>query len=678
MSLIESATRHRSDIDGLRALAVLPVVLFHAEISGFSGGFVGVDVFFVISGYLITFILLRSLDREEFSLAKFYERRIRRILPALVAMSAITALVAICVLPPRDLQSFGKSLVATALFYSNFHFSTLLGYFDAPASMLPLLHTWSLGVEEQFYIVWPIALYFAYRLKLTRNALTILVTILLITSLAYAQVKSTGHNADRYFYLPQSRAWELMIGALLALGVFPQLSAKWQRDLAGLAGIVMIVIAITMFDADTPFPSLWTLVPCVGAVLVIWAGGSGDNAGSRLLSWSPLVFVGLISYSLYLWHWPIFVFAGLMSEHGISTVQSLALIALSLVAATVSWRLIEQPYRKTPQESQSSPRPYLIGGLGAVAAMAAVGIAMNVTIGLPGRLDAEVLRFYQASKSINPLRNTCHTDGVVPRPAERCTVPKPGSGLDILVWGDSHADALFPAFQILAERNGWTARQATKSGCLPVLGADRVSVGKATKYRNCGAYNLAMLEIVKRERPKLVVLAGRWSLFTTGNDGRRFFLVDSESNEISKAASDKVLNRSLARTVQSIESLGMQVLLVGQAPEFEGDPNMCFVRKRMAGAAVDKCLRQNEEGAMARIRVSNGILSRIAERHPNIRLLFLHPFFCEQGYCLAGRNVEPLYSNQDHISLFAAKQIGAFLQSGQGKALFGGRLSLQN
>ena len=394
------------------------------------------DVFFVISGYLITFILLRSLDREEFSLAGFYERRIRRILPALVAMSAITALVAICVLPPRDLQSFGKSLVATALFYSNFHFSTLLGYFDAPASTRPLLHTWSLGVEEQFYIVWPIALYFAYRLKLTRNALTILVTILLIASLAYAQVKSTGQDADRFFYLPQSRAWELMIGALLALGVFPQLSSRWQRDLTSLAGIVMIVIAVTMFDAGTPFPSLWTLVPCIGAVLVIWAGGSGDNAGSRLLSWSPLVFVGLISYSLYLWHWPIFVFAGIMTEHGITTVQSLALIALSLFAAAVSWRLIEQPYRTTSHESQSSPTPYLIGGAGAMAAMVAVGIAMNVTIGLPGRLDAEVLRFYQASKSINPLRNTCHTDGVVPRPAERCTVPNSNGGLDILVWGE--------------------------------------------------------------------------------------------------------------------------------------------------------------------------------------------------------------------------------------------------
>jgi peptidoglycan/LPS O-acetylase OafA/YrhL len=673
-----AATQYRSDIDGLRALAVLPVVLFHANLPGFSGGFVGVDVFFVISGYLITLILLRSLDGEEFSLAKFYERRVRRILPALIAMSAITALVAICVLPPRELQSFGKSLLATALFYSNFHFSTLTGYFDAPASTRPLLHTWSLGVEEQFYIVWPIVLYLAYRLKLTRNALTILVVGLLVVSLAYAQAKSTGGNADRFFYLPQTRAWELMVGALLALGVFPRLGTRWQRDLAGLAGIVLIGIAVTAFDAGTPFPSLWTLVPCIGAVLVIWAGGSGDNAASRLLSWTPLVFVGLISYSLYLWHWPIFVFAGLMTEDGITTVQSLALIALSFVVSTASWRLIEKPYRQTSPEGETSPKAYLVGGMGAMAAMAAVGIAMNVTAGLPGRLDADSFRFYNASNSVNPLQSTCDALDATPRPAEPCTVPKPGSNLDILVWGDSHADSLFPAFQLLAERNGWTARQATKSGCPPVLGAERFTVGETKRYQNCGAYNQAMLEVVKRERPKLVVLVGRWSQYTTGNERRRSFLVDSESKEINKAASEQVLNRSLLRTVQSIESLGMQVLLVGQAPEFEGDPNMCFVRKQMAGAPVDKCLRQDEEGAMARIRVSNAILTRIAESHPNIRLLFLHPFFCEQGHCLAGRNAEPLYSNKHHISFFAARQIGTILQQGHVKALFEGRLPLTN
>ena len=673
-----AATRYRSDIDGLRALAVLPVVMFHADLPGFSGGFVGVDVFFVISGYLITLILLRSLDGEEFSLAKFYERRVRRILPALVAMSAITALVAICVLPPRDMQAFGKSLLSTALFYSNFRFSTLTGYFDAPASAQPLLHTWSLGVEEQFYIVWPIVLYLAYRLKLTRNALTILVAVLLVVSLAYAQAKSTGSNADRFFYLPQTRAWELMVGALLALGVFPRLGSRWQRDLAGLAGIVLIGVAVTAFDAGTPFPSLWTLVPCVGAALVIWAGGSGDNAASRLLSWSPLVFVGLISYSLYLWHWPIFVFAGLMTEDGLTTVQSLGLIALSFIVAAASWRLIEQPYRRTSAESETSSKAYLVGGMGAMAAMAAVGIAMNVTAGLPGRLDAESYRFYNASNSVNPFRKACHTDGDTPRSAERCTIPKPGSGLDILVWGDSHADALFPAFQLLAERNGWTARQATKSGCPPVLGADNVSVGETRKYRNCAGYNLAMLEIVKRERPKLVVLAGRWSLYTTGNERRRYFLVDSESEDVSKAASEKTLNRSLLRLVQSIERLGTQVLLVGQAPEFEGDPNTCFVQKRMNGTAVEKCLRQDEERAMARLRVSNGILSRIAESHPNVRVLFLHPFFCEQGYCLGGRNAEPLYSSKDHISFFAARQIGTTLQQGHVKALFEGRLPLTN
>jgi peptidoglycan/LPS O-acetylase OafA/YrhL len=193
---------YRPDIDGLRAVAVLPVVLFHAHVVGFGGGYVGVDIFFVISGYLISLILLRSLDRDAFRITTFYERRIRRILPALAAMALVATAAAIWLLPPRELQAFGRSLQATALFYSNFHFATLTGYFDAPASTRPLLHTWSLGVEEQFYIVWPIALYLAYRLKLGRKTLIILVSLLLVASLSIAEWKSDGPSSARYFFLP--------------------------------------------------------------------------------------------------------------------------------------------------------------------------------------------------------------------------------------------------------------------------------------------------------------------------------------------------------------------------------------------------------------------------------------------------------------------------------------------
>lgn len=665
---------YRADIDGLRALAVVPVVLFHANMAGFSGGFVGVDIFFVISGYLISLILLRALDHDRFSLADFYERRIRRIVPALVAMSAITALAAICLLPPRELQSFGKSLIATALFYSNFFFSKSVGYFDPPASSQPMLHTWSLGVEEQFYIVWPLLLYGAYRLKLTRRALIILVASLLVASLIFAEIKSAGAGADRYFYRPQSRVWELMIGALLALGLVPQLRIKWQRDLAGVAGLIFIVVAIMMFDAGTPFPSLWTLVPCLGAALVIWAGGSGANVASSLLSLRPLVFVGLISYSLYLWHWPIFVFANVLTEHALTKWHSVLLVALSFVVAIASWRIVEQPYRKGGNEIRLSPNVYLAGGGGAIAAMVAVGMVLRVTEGLPGRLDAEALQFYRASGAVNPLRAHCNIYNATPGSAELCTVPRADRPLDVLVWGDSHASALFPALRLLAEQNGGTVRQMTKASCPPILGAERHYTIGPTRLSDCSKHNLIVLETIKASRPKLIVLAARWSRDTTGNPQDPNFLIDLEDQEISKAASERVLQRAIDRTVRTIRELGISVLLIGQAPEFEENPNACFVRKRMIGADAQQCLRQDRNRLLARLKVSNEILSNIAASQSGVGILYLHSFFCEEKHCHAARNSEPFYTDANHISLFAARQIGSMLISKWGQSLLAGNV----
>jgi peptidoglycan/LPS O-acetylase OafA/YrhL len=662
---------YRPDIDGLRAVAVLPVVLFHAHVVGFGGGYVGVDIFFVISGYLISLILLRSLDRDAFRITTFYERRIRRILPALAAMALVATAAAIWLLPPRELQAFGRSLQATALFYSNFHFATLTGYFDAPASTRPLLHTWSLGVEEQFYIVWPIALYLAYRLKLGRKTLIILVSLLLVASLSIAEWKSDGPSSARYFFLPQSRAWELMIGALLALGAFPQILSKWQRDVAGLAGLAMIAVAVTLFSESTPFPSVWALVPCGGAALVIWAGASGDNIASRILSMPPLVFVGLISYSLYLWHWPVFVFAGIYAQRTLTLPEAFALIALSLVLATLSWKLIEQPFRRR-REGGASPKPYLIGGVCAIVAMAAVGLGLNASAGLPGRLDAQTLRFEQASRAINPLRKQCHTEGDVPRPAAFCTVPpSKDRNYDILVWGDSHADAFFPAIRIVAERSGLSARQASKSGCPPLLGADRVDRRRDTaSVHNCKQYNQAMLDQLREQRPKLVVLAGRWSLFTAPRSGQASFIVDSDGAELTVEASRRALKRSLERTVDAITKLGIPVLLIGQAPEIHRNPNVCYVRNRMLGKSVEPCIRQAVADAEALLGTSNDILTAIAATRPKVRLLRLDTLFCEGGTCSAVRDGEPLYNDWSHISRYAAPPIAESLLSPAYNELF--------
>ena len=321
---------HRRDIDGLRALAVMPVVFFHAGLTGFHGGFVGVDIFFVISGYLITSIIVTSFDGGRNSLAWFYERRIRRILPAFVAMVIATTVAGVILLPPLDLADFGLSALTAAGFSSNIFFSNSVDYFAGPKYMMPLLHTWSLGVEEQFYILWPFLLLACYRIGLRRGGVILLAAFIVACSLTYAQAAMTTTGSAGVFYLPQARVWELMLGAILAFHLVPKIAPLWLRNALGLLGVGLILFAITQFSSTTPFPGVWALFPCLGAALIIHTGQNGDTIVSKALSFGVFVFIGLISYSLYLWHWPIFAFAQNYWEHPFNSGEAVILIVSSI------------------------------------------------------------------------------------------------------------------------------------------------------------------------------------------------------------------------------------------------------------------------------------------------------------------------------------------------------------
>ena len=274
----ERKLAYRPDLDGLRALAVLSVVFFHFDFGTFGGGFVGVDIFFVISGYLITSIIVGELESGSFSFARFYERRIRRIVPALIVMLAATSIAAIALFPPKELAQFGLSAAAAAVFCSNIFFAFQTNYFAGPDTMMPLLHTWSLGVEEQFYIVWPLLLFTCYRIG-SRLAVSALVVGLAVASLAYSEWGTTSKYAAQLFYLLQSRAWELMFGAILALGLVPRIDNRWLRDGLALFGVGLIAFAVTQFSSVTPFPGLWATIPCLGAVLIIFTGTATRHGG---------------------------------------------------------------------------------------------------------------------------------------------------------------------------------------------------------------------------------------------------------------------------------------------------------------------------------------------------------------------------------------------------------------
>ena len=370
---------YRREIDGLRALAVLPVILFHAGFSGVSGGFVGVDVFFVISGYLITVIILEELAAGRFTVAGFYERRARRILPALFFVLLACLPLAWWLLLPTELVDFGKSVSAVAVFASNILFWLQTDYFAATAEQIPLLHTWSLAVEEQYYLMFPLFMLAAWGLG--KRWLAGLIALVALLSLGWSEWL-WRNSVEANFYLIPSRAWELMVGALAAFYLQKNQAAQGvMAQAASVLGLVLLGYAVFFFDDGIPFPSVYALVPTLGAVLLILFATSATWVG-KLLASPPLVWVGLISYSAYLWHQPLFVFARLQALEEPSVSFMAGLCVMTLVLAWFSWRFVEKPFR---DRSRFTRTQIFSGAVISSLLFIAVGATLVLTDGFAGR-----------------------------------------------------------------------------------------------------------------------------------------------------------------------------------------------------------------------------------------------------------------------------------------------------
>lgn len=338
---------YRADVDGLRAVAVVAVLLFHAGWTRFSGGFVGVDVFFVISGFVIALSLFRDLDAGRFSLSGFFARRARRILPALTAVLLGTLLVSLLIVPPIYFGSFADSLMAASLFFSNVHFWHTSSYFNSDSAFRPLLHTWSLGVEEQFYLAAPILLLAIQRFLGRRWRLV--VTLCFLVSFGLNLFGSYHGHLDAAFYLPFTRAWEFLLGVLIALIPRPSL-VRGLREAGTIAGLALILGPVMIYGPATLFPGMAALWPCLGAAIVIWFGAPAGEAGaalvSRMLALPPIVWTGRLSYSLYLVHWPVLVLAPFILMRRLSFGETLAALALCFLLAWVLYRFVETPMRR--------------------------------------------------------------------------------------------------------------------------------------------------------------------------------------------------------------------------------------------------------------------------------------------------------------------------------------------
>jgi peptidoglycan/LPS O-acetylase OafA/YrhL len=475
--------KYRPDIDGLRCVAVLSVVAFHLSPARMSGGFVGVDVFFVISGYLISAIMFSEISQHKFSVVAVYERRARRIFPALFGMLIAVSAVMAFLLLPTEFTDYSKSVIAATFSASNFYFWQHSGYFDSPTSN-PLLHTWSLAVEEQFYILFPVFLILVR--KFFPRHLKTAVVALFFASLVAAQI-TLHYDVTAAFYLPYTRAWELLLGTIVALGFFPKLRNTVARNAATIAGIALITWSDFRYTEHTPFPGLAALVPCVGSALIIGAGEAGTSVVGKVLSWRPVVFLGLISYSLYLWHWPLIVLNGLglsvnlgglvphrfafllVSQTGIKAV----IVVLSVILATLSWRFVERPFRSHPRRIERGPLFALSG-----AVMALLLLCSTAVIYTHGFRDRFPPRAVQIASFLTPTgASTLGELGDCTITAENQSsvftnshcMPATSPEQTYLLVGDSHAGALWDGLK--ASMPGAQVPLAAVWGCRPAVHA---------------------------------------------------------------------------------------------------------------------------------------------------------------------------------------------------------------
>jgi peptidoglycan/LPS O-acetylase OafA/YrhL len=644
-------SRYRPDIDGLRALAVLAVLLFHYRVPGFRGGFVGVDVFFVISGFLITGLIHGEMREGRFSLRQFYERRIRRIFPALFVMLLVATLAAAILFFPFSLVRFGKSLLATAVFASNFEFWREAGYFDVAADQKPLLHLWSIAVEEQFYLLFPALLLLIGGRSKRRVALAL--AALLLASLGFS-IWSAHHASAAGYYLLPSRMWELMLGGLLAIGSLGDSLPRPLRELAAAAGLAMIGVATFAFSSHAPFPGYAALLPCLGAALILAAGeGAAIN---RALSLRPVVFVGLISYSLYLWHWPVYVFGRALLFRAPTPAEAALLIGLSVALAALSWRLVEQPFRS---RQWRWPSLALFRGAGAaMATAAACAVAFLVTAGLPQRYPANIRAILAEATDHEPRMHECF--GLTAqdvRAGHLCRIGAAASEASFLLWGDSHADALLPAVQSLARQRGRSGLFAGTDSCPPLLGVKRADTAK------CEGFNNAVAELATSPAIKEVILEARWAKNAEGSSfgeesGGRVHIYDDVSQGRTEAETRAVFYRGLERTVAALSHAGKKVVLVASVPEVGFPVPPVLARARMADP--NATLTTSAALYRARQKFVLWAFAQMKQRY-GVEIVYPERAFCGDGTCKVALNGRPLYRDAHHLSVYGASQLTPLL-----------------
>lgn len=610
----------RQDIDGLRAIAVLPIVFFHAGLSFLVGGFVGVDIFFVISGFLITTILNNDAQDRHFSILRFYHRRIVRIVPALFVMLACVMTFGTMFLLPVESQSLGRAAAATAVFGSNIHFWQTADYFAPAAETQPLLHTWSLGVEEQFYIFYPLLLLLLRKVAPARTRSVLFLVALLSFALGGYLVRTQPTAA---FYLLPARAWELAIGGLAAFGMAPRLRHPGVRQSAATGGLALILIGYLVIRASRGFPVPEALLPCLGTALILVYGET--TMVGRLLSARPLVYVGHISYSLYLWHWPIIALYLAFTGTHLDRYEAAGLIVASFACAVPSYHFIEQPFLRRFRSAR--PKRVLSVGIASLAltAFVATFLAFNAHRITAAPHDVVAIADYDDYANTAERAYQFRSGECFPGKAEANLPVHPASCMklsagraNILVLGDSHAAQYWRAISL--RYPGANVMQANASGCRPLIGA----TGAA---RCLAMMHYAFAVVLPTHRVDTVVLAARW-----------------QADEFGK----------LIPTIRSIRNSGARVVVVGPTIEYDGSFPILVARALWSGdaAAVGRLRKQAPHALDARMKAAMASIG--------VPYIDVQDIICPDGRCrLFAPGGAPMQFDYGHLTFPAARWVVA-------------------
>lgn len=658
--------KYRQEIDGLRAIAVLPVIFFHAGLLGFSGGFVGVDIFFVISGYLITNIILQETVAGSFSLANFYERRVRRILPSLFFVVFVSSIFAWFLLLPAEMKGFSKSLIGVVTFSSNFYFAKSIDYFATAAELKPLLHTWSLAVEEQFYFIFP--LLFIVFWRFFSKKIVILFILMMILSIAFAQYGVTHLKVESFFLLP-SRAWELLLGSLMAFylaGAYRMPLHTILENTLGIIGFSLILYSIFVFNNNTPSPSVFTLFPTIGTCLIILFASQKTMIGRFLGNWF-LVKIGLISYSAYLWHQPVLAFARHNSLHDLTSSYLWLLVMLTLVLAYLTWKYIELPFRN----SHIIKKQTLYKVMGVMALVLVLfGVFGRKTDGyrLAFRLDPNIMKIEAQNLEVFEanVKKCWKSIDENPDVGAACKFGLTNFNPSVALVGDSHAGALLRELDLYSQKNNISAVGYTYRSCPPLF--NTLPIPYTNSDMTCSRLRESFFSnLGNSNTPQTLIVSARWANLVEqkkfdNKEGGKEFGEDWVWDIGSQKDKDYtvLMQKKIIDSVNLMLKNGHKVVLVYPIPEVGWDvPSRLAKIYKVQGRLQPRDGSTSYQTYIDRNKNAYHALNSIKD-HVNLIRFKPSDILCNtyvQDRCIVHINSMPLYFDDDHLSDLGARMM---------------------